>query len=270
MADLFKLADRMAHLGTETAFEVLGEVNALKAQGKEIVSFCIGEPDFDTPKNIRDVATGAIESGDTHYTGPQGIIPLRESVARYMKKSRGLEYSDDDIVITPGGKLVIFSTIMALAGPGDEVIYPNPGYPIYESAIDFAGAKGIPLPYLEERGFVFELETLKSLITDKTKLIVINSPQNPTGGYIESEDIEELAKICVEKGIMVLSDEIYSRLLYEGKFISIATFPGMRDLTIILDGFSKTYSMCGWRLGWAACPPGMAYWITRMNTNTVS
>ncbi|NOZ80074.1 MAG: pyridoxal phosphate-dependent aminotransferase [DPANN group archaeon] len=266
----FRLASRMAKLGTETAFEVLGEVKALEAEGKHIVSFCIGEPDFDTPANIRKKAVEAIDSGDTHYTGPQGKIPLRDSISRHMKKTRGLDYSRDDIVVTPGGKLVIFSTIMALAGEGDEVIYPNPGYPIYESAIDFAGAKGIPLPYLEERRFVFELETLKGLITDRTRLIVINSPQNPTGGYVPREDLEELARICVEKDIMVLSDEIYSRLLYEGEFTSIATFPGMKERTIILDGFSKTYAMCGWRLGWAACPPGFAYWVTRMNTNTVS
>lgn len=265
-----RFARRMSRLGTETAFEVLAIVNDLKAEGRDIKSFCIGEPDFDTPKNIVAAGVKALGSSETHYSPSPGIMPLRESAARYIAQSRGIKIDPDRVVVVPGGKPIIFFSMLATLDEGDEVIYPNPGYPIYESMIDFCGAKPVPLPFLEAKGFSFNVVDLKKRITDKTKMIVLNYPQNPTGGTIPKEDLEEVAKIAVEHDLWVLADEIYSQIVYEGNFESIIQFEGMLDRTILLDGHSKSYAMTGWRLGFGVMNPELATHVARLVTNSVS
>ena len=265
-----KLADRLNFLGTENAFEVLAEVNKLKAQGRDIISFAIGEPDFDTPENIKQACIRAIESNETHYTASAGILPLRETIAAYVSRTRGIAVTPDEVVVTPGGKPIMYYVIHALVNPGDEVIYPNPGFPIYESVINFVGGKPVPAPLLEEKEFSLDTEYLKTLITPKTKLIILNSPQNPTGGMLTKADIVAIAKLAVENDLWVLSDEIYSRMIYSGEFFSISALPGMKERTIILDGFSKTYAMTGWRLGYGIMPKDLAVWIARLITNCES
>ncbi len=260
-------ANRMNDLGNETAFKVLAEVMELERQGKEITSFCIGEPDFNTPENIKQAAIKALNENQTHYTGSRGLFEVRESVAKYINKLRGTDYDASNVVITPGGKGIIFLTIMALVNEGEEVIYPNPGYPIYESAIDFFKAKKVPLPLLEEKGFSFDVDELISKITDKTKLIILNSPQNPTGGVIPKEDLQKLAEFIKDKEIYVLSDEVYCRIFYEGEYSSIASFPGMKEKTIILDSMSKTFAMCGWRAGYSVSNKEIAEKFTDLATN---
>ena len=265
-----KLADRLNYLGTENAFEVLAEVNKLKAEGRDIISFAIGEPDFDTPENIKQACIRAIESNETHYTPSAGILPLRETIAAYMSRTRGITVTPDEVVVTPGGKPIMYYVIHALVNPGDEVIYPNPGFPIYESVINFVGGKPVPAPLLEEKKFSLDTDYLKILITPKTKLIILNSPQNPTGGMLTKADIEAIAKLAVDNDLWVLSDEIYSRMIYSGDFFSISALPGMKERTIILDGFSKTYAMTGWRLGYGVMPKELAVWIARLITNCES
>ncbi|MDD5657354.1 MAG: aminotransferase class I/II-fold pyridoxal phosphate-dependent enzyme, partial [Elusimicrobia bacterium] len=240
-----KLANWMQRLGTETAFEVLVRARALEAQGRKIIHLQIGEPDFDTPKNIRERAKLAIDEGYTHYGPSAGLPAARTAVAEYLTKTRGVSYAPEETIIVPGGKPVMFFTIMALANPGDEVIYPNPGFPIYESMINFVGAKAVPLPIREENDFNFDVKELERLITPKTKLLILNSPANPTGGFLEESDLARIAGLLAKRpDVMVLSDEIYSRILYgDAKHHSIAEFPGMKERTIILDGFSKTYAM---------------------------
>jgi len=269
---MISLAERMSRLGTESAFEVLAKARALEAQGKEIVHLEIGEPDFDTPPHIVDAACDALRSGATHYTPSAGITELRQVIAEQTGPSRGQEISFDQVVVTPGAKPIMFFVIMALAEPGKEVIYPNPGFPIYESMINFMGAKAVPLPLREERDFRFDVNELRDLVTDKTSLIVLNSPQNPTGGMLEPEDLEAIAEICVERDIPVLSDEVYEYILYDGEFTSISSFPGMStsERTIILHGFSKTYAMTGWRLGYGVMPADLATHITRLMVNSNS
>ncbi|MFW6148907.1 MAG: pyridoxal phosphate-dependent aminotransferase [Atribacterota bacterium] len=265
-----QIANRINRLGTETAFEVLAEVNELKSQGKDIVSFAIGEPDFDTPSNIIEAGSKALHEGCTHYGPSAGLMPFRESIARYVSRSRGIEVSPEEVVVTPGGKPVIFYTAMACVNEGDEVIYPNPGYPIYESMINFVGAKAVPLPLLEEKDFRFDIDMLKEKISDRTKLIIINTPQNPTGGILTQQDLEEIANLAIQNDIWVFSDEIYCNMVYDGKFHSIISLPGMKERTIILDGFSKTYAMTGWRLGFGVMNPELAKQFTRLATNSVS
>jgi aspartate aminotransferase len=265
-----KLAKRMSRLGTETAFEVLARARALEAQGKEIIHLEIGEPDFDTPRNIIDTACKALQSGATHYTPSAGIPALREAVAEEMNKTRDLNYKAANVVVTPGGKPIMFYVILALCEEGDEVIYPNPGFPIYESMINFVGAKAVPLPLREENQFRADVNEMRKLVTDRTKLIIINSPQNPTGSVLTSQDIQEIAKIAKERDIMVMSDEIYDRILYTGQHYSIASLPGMVDHTIILNGHSKTYAMTGWRLGYGVMPEDLAVHIARLMTNSNS
>ncbi len=260
----------MERLGTETAFEVLAEVNELKRQGKEIVSFCIGEPDFDTPENIKDAGIRALKDGYTHYSPSAGILPLREVIAQYISKTRRIEVDPEEVVITPGAKPIIAYGILACVNAGDEVIYPNPGFPIYESFINFVGAKPVPLPLLEEKEFSFDLEDLEARITDKTKMIIINSPHNPTGGILTEDDLEAVAKIAKEKDIWVLSDEVYSQIIYDTEFKSIASIPGMKERTILIDGFSKTYAMTGWRLGYGVMRKDLAQDLTRIETNVNS
>jgi aspartate aminotransferase len=267
MVDSIQLAERMGMLGTESAFDVLVRARALEAQGRHIVHLQLGEPDFDTPEHIIEAGVQALRSGETHYTPAAGIAPLREAIAREISKTRGIVVGADNVVVTPGGKPIMFFAVLALAGPGDEVIYPDPGFPIYESVINFAGATPVPLKLREEQGFSFAPEELTSLVTDRTRLVIINSPHNPTGGVVSSEALDELARLAVEKNFVVMSDEIYSRILYEGHHESITTRHGMLERTIILDGFSKTFAMTGWRLGFGVMPEPLAQQVTRLAIN---
>ena len=264
-------ADRMKALETETAFEVLAKAKALEKQGKSIVHLEIGEPDFDTPKNIKDAAAKALSAGYTHYTPSAGMLELRQVVAEYISKTRKLDVKPEEVVITPGGKPVIFFGILALVNQGDEVLYPNPGFPVYESVIKFVGAKPIPIPLKEENEFSLDPEYVKKKITKKTKMIILNSPENPTGGVIPREQLKVIAD-CLEDrdDVFVLSDEIYSRIIYEDKPESISQFPGMKEKTIILDGFSKSYAMTGWRLGYGVMRKDLAAKIAQLMTNSNS
>jgi len=264
------LARRMSRLGTETAFEVLVRARALEKQGKKIVHLEIGEPDFDTPRNIVDAGVDALQMGYTHYGPSAGLPDLREAIAEDVSKSRGVHFTADEVVVVPGGKPIIFYTMLALAEAGDEVIYPNPGFPIYESMINFVGAKAVPIPLREERDFRLDVNELASLINDRTKVIILNSPQNPTGGVLTKSDIFDIADAIGDREIMVLSDEIYGRLLFEGEQFSISAVEGMKDRTIILDGFSKTYAMTGWRMGYGVMRPDLAAHISRLMTNSNS
>ncbi|MBN2090353.1 pyridoxal phosphate-dependent aminotransferase [candidate division KSB1 bacterium] len=262
-----KLADRMGLLGTETAFLVLAKAKALEAKGKEIIHLEIGEPDFDTPKNIVNAAIKALQEGQTHYGPAPGIPALRKTIADDTKKWRGIDVKPEQVVVTPGAKPIMFFSIMALINPGDEVIYPNPGFPIYESVIRFAGATAVPLPLLESREFSFEIDTLKKLITPKTRMIILNSPHNPTGGVLSRADLEAVANLIDGKDIWVLTDEVYKELVFEGSYFSFASIPGVMDKTIILDGYSKTYAMTGWRLGYGVMPAELAEQITKLAIN---
>jgi aspartate/methionine/tyrosine aminotransferase len=268
--EAMKLAKKMSRLGTETAFEVLVRARALEAQGKDIVHLEVGEPDFDTPANIIDAAIVALKSGYTHYGPSAGLPELREAIAQEISRTRGLDVKPGEVVVTPGAKPIMFFVILALAEEGDEVLYPNPGFPIYESMINFVGATPVPIPLREERDFCFDLDEFRSKVSDKTRLIILNSPQNPTGSVLCREDLQQVAKISAERDIMVLSDEVYNRILYEGEHVSIATFPGMKERTIILDGFSKTYAMTGWRIGYGVMPEVLAAQVTRLQTNSNS
>jgi aspartate aminotransferase len=262
-----QLAERMSMLGTESAFDVLVRARALEAQGRHIVHLQLGEPDFDTPEHSIEAGVEALRSGETHYTPAAGIPPLREAIAREISKTRGVVVGPDNVVVTPGGKPIMFFAILALAGPGDEVIYPDPGFPIYESVINFAGATPVPLKLREEQGFSFAPDELTALVTERTRLVIINSPHNPTGGVVSREALDELARLAVEQNFIVMSDEIYSRILYEGAHESVITRPGMLDRTIILDGFSKTFAMTGWRLGFGVMPEPLAQQVTRLAIN---
>ncbi len=266
-----EFAERMSRLGTETAFEVLAEVKKLQAKGKDVISFCIGEPDFNTPTNICNAAKRAIDNGMTHYGPSAGLPGFRKACADYLNRTRkNVCYIADEIVVTPGAKPIIFFGILATVNPGDEVIYPNPGFPIYESMINFVGGKPVPLPLLEEKEFAFNVDDLKKIITDKTKLIIINSPHNPCGGIIPKEDLEKVAQLAVEHDFWVMSDEVYSRILYDNEFESITQFPNMKERTILIEGHSKTYAMTGWRLGYGAMEKELASNIARLMTNSNS
>ncbi len=265
-----KLASRMDRLGTETAFEVLVRAKALEAQGRDVVHLEIGEPDFDTPENIVDAGATALHEGWTHYGPSAGIPELREAIASYINVSRGTTFDADQVIVMPGGKPVMFFVMLALLERGDEAIYPDPGFPIYGSMIDFSGATAVPIPLREENGFRLDVDELASLMSDRTKLLIINSPANPTGGVLERADLEAIAELAVKHDVTVLSDEIYAELLYEGEHISIATMPGMAERTIILDGFSKTYAMTGWRLGYGLFPRDLVEPVNRLMVNSVS
>ena len=260
----------MARLGTETAFEVLVKARALEAKGRDIVHLEIGEPDFDTPANIIEAATTALHKGWTHYGPSAGLPALREAIAEEVSRSRKVEVKPEEVVVVPGGKPIIFFTILALVEEGDEVIYPNPGFPIYESMINFMGAKAVPIRLREEMDFRLDVNELARLINDRTKLIILNSPQNPTGGVLTRKDIEAIAAAIGDREIMVLSDEIYSRLIYEGEDFSLMSVPGFKDRTILLDGFSKTYAMTGWRLGYGVMRADLATHVARLMTNSNS
>jgi len=264
------LARRMSRLGTETAFEVLNRARELERQGKEIVHLEIGEPDFDTPANVVQAAVDALHKGWTHYGPSAGLPDLRRAIADYVSRTRNVPVSSDEVVVVPGGKPIIFFTILALIDEGDEVIYPNPGFPIYESMINYVGGRAIAIPLREERDFSVDVKELASLITDRTRLIILNSPHNPTGGTLTRKDILEIAEAIGDRNIMVLSDEIYSRLIYEGEDFSIMSVPGFKERTILLDGFSKTYAMTGWRMGYGVMRPDLAVHIARLMTNSNS
>jgi aspartate/methionine/tyrosine aminotransferase len=264
-------AKRMETLGTETAFEVLAKAKALEKQGKDVVHLEIGEPDFDTPKNIKEAAIKALNAGYTHYNPSAGIPELRETIAQYISKTRGINAEADEVVVTPGAKPIMFFSILALVNPGEEVLYPNPGFPIYESVANFVGAKAVPIPLKEENDFRMDQEYVKQKITKKTKLIILNSPENPTGGVLTREDLKVVAdSIANRDDVFVLSDEIYSRIVYEGKHESIASLPGMKEKTILLDGFSKTYAMTGWRLGYGVMRKDIAQKVAQLQTNSNS
>ena len=265
-----KLAERMARLGTESAFDVLARARALEAEGRDVVHLEIGEPDFDTPPHIVEAATAALRAGHTHYGPALGLPELRDAIAEYVSKTRGIDVGRDQVCVSPGGKPIMFWTILALCQEGDEVICPNPSYPIYESMANFVGATVVPLPLLEERDFTFDPEVLRGLLSERTKLVVLNSPANPTGGFLEKTDFEAVGRILADHDCVVLSDEIYSRLLYGGEHYSIACEPGMRDRTVLLDGFSKTYAMTGWRLGYGVFPRWLIPEIDRLAVNSVS
>ncbi|HEY1272718.1 MAG TPA: pyridoxal phosphate-dependent aminotransferase [Terriglobales bacterium] len=265
-----RLATRMARLGTETAFEVLNKARALERQGKDIVHLEIGEPDFDTPGNVVEAAVNALHKGWTHYGPSAGLPDLRQAIAEEVSRTRSVDCRSDEVVVVPGGKPIIFFTILSLIDEGDEVIYPNPGFPIYESMIQYIGGRAVPIRLREERDFGLDVKELASLITDRTKLIIINSPQNPTGGVLTRRDIHDIADAIGDRNIMVLSDEIYSRLIFDGQHYSIMSVPGFKDRTILLDGFSKTYAMTGWRMGYGVMRSDLAAHVTRLMTNSNS
>jgi aspartate/methionine/tyrosine aminotransferase len=265
-----RLAERMSRLGTETAFEVLNKARALERQGKNIIHLEIGEPDFDTPKNVVDAGVKALQGGWTHYGPSAGLPELRQAIAEEVSRTRKVEVKSEEVVVVPGGKPIIFFAILALADVGDEVIYPNPGFPIYESMIHYVGARAVPIKLREERDFGFDVQELASLITDRTKLIILNSPHNPTGGVLDRAQIRDIAEVIGDRNIMVLSDEIYSRLIFDGEHYSIMSVPGFQERTILLDGFSKTYAMTGWRLGYGVMRADLATHITRLMTNSNS
>ncbi|MCL5109238.1 MAG: pyridoxal phosphate-dependent aminotransferase [Chloroflexi bacterium] len=265
-----RVAAKMNRLGTETAFEMLARARALEAKGKHVVHLEIGEPDFDTPANIVEAGVAALKQGWTHYGPSAGLPELREAIARESSQVRGVTHTADQVVVTPGAKPIMFFVIMSLVDEGDEVIYPNPGFPIYESVINFVGGVPVPVQLREDREFRFDVGELRQKVSDKTRLIILNSPQNPTGGVLTRSDLEQVAEIASERNIPVLTDEVYRRIIYSGEHFSIASLPGMQDKAIILDGFSKTYAMTGWRLGYGIMPLDLAAHITRLMTNSAS
>lgn len=265
-----KLAKRISRLGTETAFGVLAKAQALEAKGMDIVHLEIGEPDFDTPENIRNAAKEALDKGQTHYCNSQGIVPLRSEIAKVFEVTRGITVDPMRIVVSPGAKPIVFFSILALLEEGDEAICPDPSYPIYESAINFTGAKTVPIQLREELDFRFDIADLEAKITSRTKLIVLNSPHNPTGGVLEKNDVLAIAELIKDRDIIVLSDEVYEHIVYDYEPFSISSIPGMLDRTILLSGFSKTYAMTGWRMGYAALPPQLVEPVVRLIINSVS
>jgi len=265
-----RLASRMERLGTETAFEVLSKARALESRGKQIIHLEIGEPDFNTPANIVEAGVQALQAGWTHYGPAAGLPELRQAIADEITRSRHVPVTPDEVVVVPGGKPIIFFSILALIDEGDEVIYPNPGFPIYESMIHYVGGKAVPIRLREEKDFGFDVAEFASLITDRTRLIILNSPQNPTGGVLSEENVRDIAEVISDRNIMVLSDEIYSRLIFEGQHFSILSVPDFKERTILLDGFSKTYAMTGWRMGYGVMRADLAAQVSRLMTNSNS
>jgi len=260
----------MQRLGTETAFDVLAEVRRLEAEGRHIISFAIGEPDFATPEHIKEAAVAALARDQTHYSPSPGILPLREAIAQYLAQTRHIPVTPEEVVVTPGAKPIMFYALLACVDPGTEVIYPNPGFPIYESMIRFVGAKPVPAPLWEKRGFRFDPEEVRARLSDRTRMIILNSPGNPCGNVLSPADLEAIAEMALERDLWVLSDEVYSRLQYEGEFRSIASLPGLKERTLLIDGHSKTYAMTGWRLGYGVMNPTLAENVTRLIINSVS
>jgi len=265
------VARRMMDLGTETAFEVLAKARALEAQGKDIIHLEIGEPDFDTPRHIVEAGVEALRQGYTHYGPTPGLPELREAIARNSREVRGIDTDPARVVVTPGAKPIMFYIILVLAEPGVEVIYPNPGFPIYESMIRFAGATPVPMRLLEEKAYHPDLNELADRITGRTRLIILNSPENPCGSALDREELRDIAELVKQRdGLYVLADEIYKDILYAREHHSIASLPGMADRTVILDGFSKSYAMTGWRLGYGIMPAELVPHVTRLAVNSVS
>ena len=265
-----RLSQRMARLGTETAFEVLVRARALEAQGRNVVHLEIGEPDFDTPGHITEAAIAALRGGATHYGPSAGLPELREAIAQDSTRRRGLRATSEMVVVTPGAKPIMFFVILALVDEGDEVLYPNPGFPIYESMIRYIGGNPVPVRLLEEKAFSLDVDQLCSKVGPRTRLIILNYPHNPTGGTIPDAGLRAIADVAAKHGVPVLSDEIYGRILYDGEHRSIAAMPGMEPLAIVLDGFSKTYAMTGWRLGYGIMPAPMAQVVAKLQTNSTS
>ena len=265
-----RFAERMNLLKTESAFVVLAKANELQRQGRDIVHFEIGDTDFDTPSNIIEEAYVQLKAGQTHYCPSAGVFELREACCEFFRRMGRGEYTPDEIVVGAGGKPFLYYTIMALVGPGDDVIYPDPGFPVYESVTCYAGANPVPLPILEEKNFRFAADDLRERVTDRTQLLILNYPHNPTGGTLDRDELEAIAEIAIENDIVVLSDEVYAHMLFDGEHISIGTLPGMRERTIMLETFSKTYAMTGWRLGFVAAPAEIADKLTQLITNSVS
>ena len=265
-----KLAERMSRIGVESAFEVLVRARALEAQGRSVIHLEIGEPDFPTPPHVIQAAKDALDQGWTHYGPTQGLPELRAAIAAHVSRTRGIAVGPQHVSVVPGGKPIIFFPMLALLAPGDEVIYPNPGFPIYESMIRFSGATPVPLPLEESRGFSFDLNLFADLLTERTKMVVLNSPQNPTGGVIPREDLKAIADLLRDRDVIVLSDEIYSEIFYGEPPASITEFPGMLEKTIILDGFSKTYAMTGWRMGYGVMPEWLVEAVNKLMVNSNS
>ena len=265
-----RLAERMSRLGTESAFQVLSRARELERQGKNIIHLEIGEPDFATPSNIVNAGVKALNAGWTHYGPSAGYPELREAIAAEVSRTRKVQVSADEVVVVPGGKPIIFYSILALVDEGDEVIYPNPGFPIYESMIRYVGGRAVAIRLREKKDFAFDVDEFSSLITDRTRLIILNSPQNPTGGVLSKGDIEQIAAAIGDRDIFVLSDEIYSRLVFEGQHHSIMSVPGFQQRTILLDGFSKAYAMTGWRMGYGVMRRDLAPHVARLMTNSNS
>jgi len=265
-----KLAERMSHIGTESAFEVLARARALEKQGKSIIHLQIGEPDFPTPAHVVEAGQKALADGWTKYGPTPGFPEFREAIARYINKTRGISVNADNVCVVPGGKPIMYFAMTALLNPGDEVIYPDPSFPIYESLIHFLGAKAMPVPLVESRGFSFDLDVLQKSLSPKTKLVILNSPANPTGGIVPRELNVQMAKLLADHDCWILSDEVYSEMLYAGAHDTIASHEGLLERTILLDGFSKTFAMTGWRLGYAALPKPLVEPITRLIINSVS
>ncbi len=265
-----RAARRMSGLGTETAFEVLARAKKLEAAGREIIHLEIGEPDFDTPANVVEAAIQALRNGWTHYGPSAGLPAAREAIAEFFAKDRGVPVGPDNVVITPGAKPILFYSVLALVNPGDEVIYPDPGFPIYESVISYFGAKAVPVPLKESRQFRLDVADLEARITPRTRMVIINSPHNPCGSMLTREDLKQIAELAHKHDFWVLADEIYSKITYEDPHESITQFPGMMDRTVVVDGFSKTYAMTGWRLGYGIMPKDIAPHFARLMTNSNS
>src|SRR6187551_1692873 len=265
-----RLAQRMIGIGTETAFEAAARARAWEAQGHDVIHLEVGEPDFDTPVHIREAAKKGLDDGFTHYPPPLGLPVLREAIARDSTARRGFQVDPANVVVTPGAKPVMFYALLALIDQGDEVIYPDPGFPIYESMTRYAGGTPVPLRLSEDKDFRFDPDELRALVTPRTKLIIFNSPHNPTGGVLTRSDLEAIADVARENDIAVMADEIYGRLVYEGEHYSISALPGMAERTIILDGFSKSYAMTGWRMGYAIVPPSLVDAYSKLIINSIS
>ncbi len=265
-----RLAERMSRLGTETAFDVLVKARTLEAQGKEIIHLEVGEPDFPTPPNIIDAGIRAMRDGKTKYTPSAGIPELRAAIAEHVSRTRNVSITPNHVVVTPGAKPIMFFSILALVEPGDEVLYPNPGLPIYESMVNYCGGTPVPYTLREANQFRFDPDEFRGKANAKTKMIILNSPQNPTGGVLEPADLQVVAEVANQYDAVIFTDEIYGEVLYDGTFNSLLSVPTLADRTIMLDGFSKTYAMTGWRLGWGVMPPPLAEHITRLQTNSIS
>jgi aspartate/methionine/tyrosine aminotransferase len=265
-----RLTERVRDIGTETAFEAAGRARALEAQGRDIIHLEIGEPDFDTPPNVREAAKRALDAGLTHYGPPLGLPQLREAIAADATRRKRFPVDPANVVVTPGAKPVMSFTLLAFGESGAEIIVPDPGFPIYASMTTFAGATAVPIPLRQENDFRIDIDELRDLVTDRTRLLVINSPHNPCGSVLTPDDLGAIAALAIERDLVVLSDEIYGRIVYDGEWRSIAALPGMAERTIVLDGFSKTYAMTGWRLGYAIVPPPLVAVFSRLMINTVS